>query len=210
MSEPIIVQPTGPRGHMPPWLVDELIEDLRAEGLDARISYEQEAGGGGAVWEALVLWISASAGAAVINKVVEYAFKWLEGQFKKYPDVPRPRLVEIRLYEGDRSETHTVISKATADVEPVIEHPRDFDQFGRWTRENPPEERITPRVHLEDRVRVFAPPTSEVGQQYDGQVGTVTGYPPSKGRYTILMDDGTEIQLRRQEFTIEKGEGYGG
>jgi hypothetical protein len=53
MREPILVQPTGSEGHMPPWLVDSLIEDLRAEGLDARLAYEPHGGGGaeyGKLW----------------------------------------------------------------------------------------------------------------------------------------------------------------
>jgi hypothetical protein len=35
MSEPILVQPTDPEGHMPLCLVDGLIEDLKAEGLSS-------------------------------------------------------------------------------------------------------------------------------------------------------------------------------
>jgi hypothetical protein len=208
MNEPILVQPTGPEGHMPPWLVDSLIEDLRAEGLDARLTYEPH-GGGGAVWEIVVLWVAASAGGAVINKVVDYAFKWIEDQFRKYPDVhpgfPRPRAAEIRLYQGDEGKLYMLIEQEAADKEPVVRRSvEDFeDKFGefvRWTRRKPPEG-VYPRVYRGDRVRVRALPSSEDSRRYAGHVGRVLHYPPEDGAYTILMDDGTEILLRRDAFT---------
>jgi len=51
MNDLVLVQPTGPMGWMPPETVESLIEDLRAEGLDARISYDEIPGGGMEPWE---------------------------------------------------------------------------------------------------------------------------------------------------------------
>ncbi len=44
MDDPIIVQPTGPMGWMPPETVDDLIEVRRMEGLDFWISCHQQPG----------------------------------------------------------------------------------------------------------------------------------------------------------------------
>ena len=204
MREPVLVQPTGPEGHMPPWLVDSLIEDLRAEGLDARLAYEPH-GGGGAVWEVVVLWVADNAGAAVLALVVEHAYKWIRDQFRKQPDRARPRAAEIRLYQGDEGKLYMLIEQVAADKELVVRRTvEDFeDKFGefvRWTRRKPPEG-VYPRVYLGDRVRVRAVPRSEISQRYAGHVGRVTKYPPEDGDYTILIDDGTEILLRRDAFT---------
>jgi hypothetical protein len=189
VNEPILVEPTGPEGHMPPWLVDSLIEDLRAEGFDTRLAYEPH-GGGGAVWEVVVLWVAASAGGAVINKVVDYAFKWIEDQFREYPDVhpdfPRPRAAEIRLYQGDEGKLYMRIEQLAADKEPVVRRTvEDFGEFERWTRRKPPEG-VYPRVYLGDRVRVRARPGSEDSRRYAGRVGKVTKYPEYDSDYTIL------------------------
>ncbi len=137
MSEPILVQPTGPIGHTPPWTVDSLIEDLRAEGLDARPAYEEHPGGG-AVWDFVVVWLPDSAGAAVVSVAVNYAHKWLKDMFRKHPDVP-PRAVEVRLYKGDEGKPFVRIEMESADEEPVSKAIEDLEDFERWTRKKPAE-----------------------------------------------------------------------
>ena len=62
MNDPILVQPTGPMGWMPPETVDDLIEALRAEGLDARISYDEIPGVGMGRTEFIFLWLAAENG----------------------------------------------------------------------------------------------------------------------------------------------------
>lgn len=138
MSEPILVQPTGPIGHMPPWTVDTLIADLRAEGLDARLAYEEHPGGG-AVWDIAVVWVSSSTGAAIISLLVNYAVKWLKDMFTNHPDVPRPRAVEIRVYQGDEGTPYMRIEMESAEEEPVVRRFEDLDDFERWTRKKPAE-----------------------------------------------------------------------
>lgn len=138
MSEPILVQPTGPMGHMPPWTVDTLIEDLTAEGLDARLAYEEHPGGG-AVWEVVVVWVADNAGAAVVSLAVACGYEWLKDMFRKHPDVPRPRAVEIRVYKGDESKPYMRIEMESADEEPVSRTFEELGDFERWTRKKPAE-----------------------------------------------------------------------
>ncbi|MDQ5830360.1 MAG: hypothetical protein M3324_10995, partial [Actinomycetota bacterium] len=89
MNDPILVQPTGPMGWMPPETVDSLIENLRAEGLDARISYDEIPGGGMEPVEFVYLWIAARAGEAIINQVVQLAVEWMRARFRQNPQDTR-------------------------------------------------------------------------------------------------------------------------
>jgi len=58
-----------------------------------------------------------NAGAAVFALVVEHAYKWIRNQFRKHPDVLRPRAAEIRLYQGDEGKLYMRIEQVTADEE---------------------------------------------------------------------------------------------
>lgn len=136
MNDPVLVQPTGPMGWMPPETVDGLIEDLRAEGLDARISYDEIPGGGMEPVEFVYLWIAARAGEAVINQVVQLAVEWMKARFRQNPQDTRLRGARIFLYEGDEGETSVVIELKSADADPLHREPKDFE---RYTQTKPPE-----------------------------------------------------------------------
>jgi hypothetical protein len=142
MNDPILVQPVlppiGPAAGVPPEkAVEDLIEDLRAEGLDARISYDVGPSEGFAPWDLIVLWVAARAGEAVIEQVVQMAIRWMRRRFRQYPeDTPRPRYTRIMLYEGDEGEVLEIIELRSADEEPIRRSPEDFE---RYTRTKPRE-----------------------------------------------------------------------
>ena len=136
MSEPILVQPTGPKGHMPPETVQGLIEDLRGEGLDARLAYEEIPGGGVSEWDLVMIWIALRGSEAVINQVVGLAVEWMKNRFRQDPEDTRPRAAQIILYEGDEGEVSVVVELKSADEEPVRRTPEDFE---RYTRKKPAE-----------------------------------------------------------------------
>jgi hypothetical protein len=136
MNDPILVQPTGPMGWMPPETVDGLIEDLRAEGLDARISYDEIPGGGMEWWEVVFLWVGARAGEAVINQVAHIAIEWMRERFRQNPEDTRARAAQIILYEGDDGQVSEVVELKSADGEPIRRSPKDFE---RYTQKIPPE-----------------------------------------------------------------------
>jgi hypothetical protein len=142
MSGPILVQPflppTGEAGGVPPEeAVESLIKDLRAEGLDARISYQELRGGaeGGVPWDTILLWVEAEVGKAVINQVVQMAIRWMSRRFRQYPeDPPRRKFAQIVLYEGDEGEVVEIVELRSADAEPIRRSPEDFE---RYTRKKP-------------------------------------------------------------------------
>ena len=136
MNDPILVQPTGPMGWMPPETVDGLIEALRAEGLDARISYDEQPGGGMEPVEFVFLWLAARSGEAVINQVIQLAVEWMRERFRQDPEDTRLRGARIFLYEGDEGEVSVIVELDSADQEPVYRSPKDFE---RYTEKKPPE-----------------------------------------------------------------------
>lgn len=136
VDEPILVQPTGPMGWMPPETVESLIEDLRGEGLDARISYDEIPGGGMEPWEVVFIWVGARAGEAVINQVVQMAIAWMRERFKEDPQDTRARGAHIILYEGDEGKISEIVKLESADEEPVRRRPEGFE---RYTQKKPSE-----------------------------------------------------------------------
>ena len=137
MSDPILVQPTGPKGYMPPETVEGLIEDLRDEGLDARIAYEEIPGGGVAPEEFVYLWIAARASEALINQVVSLAVEWMRERFRQTPEEDaRIRGARIILYEGNEGKPSEIIVLKSVDEEPIRRTPEDFE---RWTQRKPDE-----------------------------------------------------------------------
>lgn len=134
MNEPILVQPTGPMGWMPPETVESLIEDLRGRGLDARISYDEIPGGGMEPWEVVFLWVGARASEAVINQVVQMATAWMRERFRQDPRDTRARGAHIILYEGDEGRVFEVVELKSAEEEPVRRSPEDFE---RYTQKKP-------------------------------------------------------------------------
>jgi predicted urease superfamily metal-dependent hydrolase len=136
MGEPILVQPTGPMGWMPPETVDSLVEDLRAEGLDARIAYDEVPGGGMEPVEVVFIWVSVEASRAVINQVVELGARWIERRFLEDPEDPRLKGAHILLYDGDEGRISEIVEAKSADEEPVRRSPEDFE---RYTQKKPSE-----------------------------------------------------------------------
>lgn len=137
MSEPILVQPTGPMGYMPPETVEGLIEDLRDEGLDARLAYEEIPGGGVGPEEIVYLWVAVRASEAVINQVVSLAVEWMRERFRQAPDEDtRSRGARIILYEGNEGKASEIIVLKSVDDEPIRRTPEDFE---RWTQRKPDE-----------------------------------------------------------------------
>jgi hypothetical protein len=139
MNGPILVRPVlppiGPARWVPPEkAVEDLIEDLRAQGLDARISYDAEPSEGGVPWDLIVFWVAARAGEAVIHQVVQIALSWMRRRFRQYPeDPPRKRSIfaQIVLYEGDEGELFEIIELRSADEEPIRRSAEDFERFTR-------------------------------------------------------------------------------
>lgn len=136
-EEPILVQPTGPMGWMPPETVEDLIEALRAEGLDARISYDEIPGGGMEPWEVVFLWVGARAGEAVVNQVVQLAIEWMRGRFRQDPEDTRAKGAHIIRYEDDESKVSEIVELKSAEEEPVRRSPRD--DFEHYTQKKPAE-----------------------------------------------------------------------
>ena len=136
-DEPILVQPTGPMGWMPPETVEGLIEDLRSKWLDARISYDEIPGGGMGPWEVVFLWVSLKASEAVINQVVEISITWMRERFRQAPrQDTRARGAHIILYEGDEGKVSEIIELKSVDEEPIRKTPEDFQ---RYTQKKPRE-----------------------------------------------------------------------
>jgi len=103
VNDPILVQPLMPliratRGISPDEAVEGLIEDLRAAGLDARISHDEDPQPqeGGAPFDLILLWVVSSAGGAVIAEVVRRAIDWAIRQHRRYPEQTRPRIAQRR------------------------------------------------------------------------------------------------------------------
>ncbi len=136
MDDPILVQPTGPMGWMPPETVESLIDDFRAEGLDARISYDEVPGGGMEWWEMVYLWVGARAGEEVITQVVQMATEWMKQRFRQNPEDTRARSAHIILYDGDEGKVSVVVELKSADEEPVRRNLKDFE---RYTQKKPAE-----------------------------------------------------------------------
>lgn len=169
ISQPILVEVTGPKGHQPLWTVDPLIEDLLDEGLDARLAYEEFPGGGAGEWETVILWVADSAGHLAFEAAILYAIKYLKRMFRKYPEVTRHRTVEIRSYEGDQSTVYERIEMGPGDEEPV--RPATPEAFERWTSGEPPEPGIK-------RFEEWGPSM------------TITGHPPEEleSAYQTLVE----------------------
>ena len=136
VNEPILVRPTGPMGWMPPETVDSLIEALRAEGLDARISYDEIPGGGMGPTEFVFLWIAAEASKAIIQNVVGLAVEWMRERYRQDPEDKRLKGAHIILYEGDEGKVSEIIELESVDAEPIRKSPEDFQ---RYTQNKPPE-----------------------------------------------------------------------
>ncbi|CAN5585134.1 hypothetical protein BH24ACT22_BH24ACT22_15800 [soil metagenome] len=160
MSERILVEPTGPMGYMPLWTVDTLIEDLKDEGLDARLAHEEHSGGG-AVGELVIIWIADNAGSAMVTLAVQYAIKWLRHMFRKYPDVPRRRVVEIRLHKNDKSRLYERIEMTPDDEEPVRHTTEAFEQ---WTQRKPPVEGVKRFEQFWSRMTI----TEQIPEDFEG------------------------------------------
>ena len=167
MSQPILVEVTGPKGHQPLWTVDPLIEDLLDEGLDARLAHEEFPGGGAAEVETVILWIAGHAVEGTIGIAIGYAVKYLKHMFRKYPEVRRHRTVEIRVYEGDRSRVYECVEMSPEDDEPVRHTPEDFES---WTSKKPPAEGIKRFEQWGPRMTVTGQPPEEFWAAYEALV----------------------------------------
>lgn len=184
-SQPVLVEVTGPKGHQPLWTVEPLIEDLLDEGLDARLAHEEFPGGGAGEWETVILWVADSAGHLAFEAAVLYAIKHLKRMFRKHPEVPRHRTVEIRSCRGDQSTVYERIEMGPGYQEPVRQ--ATPEAFEEWTSGKPPEPGIK-------RFEEWGPDM------------TVTGFPPEElvNSYKTLVDvarrisyeNGTEDEVR--------------
>ena len=185
MNEPILVEPTGPTGHMPLWTVDTLIEDLKDEGLDARLANEEHPGGG-AVGELVIIWIADNAGSAVIALAVQYAIKWLKHMFRKHPDVPRSRVVEIRLYKGYKSRVYERIEMTPDDEEPARHTTKDFEE---WTQSKPPAEGIKRFEQFWPRMTITEQIPEDFEGAYEGLLELAKG---------VSYSGASEVTIRKQ------------
>ena len=129
LNDPILVQPTGPMGWMPPETVDSLIEALKIEGFDVRISYDEIPGGGMGPTEVVLIWLALKAGKAVVGQVVESAAEWMRERFRQDPKDTRTRGARVILYEGDEGEVSVIFELKAADEEPVRRSPEDFERY---------------------------------------------------------------------------------
>lgn len=181
-------------GHQPLWTVDPLIEDLLDEGLDARLAYKEFPGGGAGEWETVILWVADSAGHLAFEATVLYAIKYLRRMFRKYPEVPRHRTVEVRSYEGDRSKVRERIEMGPGDEEPVRRTPQDFE---RWTSKEPPEPGIERFEQTGPRMTITGQVPEELWSAYE----TLTELARRVSYY-----DGPEERIREQILSWKREE----
>jgi len=143
VNDPILVTPKFPIRRSGETSSDEvaesLIEDLRAEGLDARIAHEE--GGyseGGAPFDQIVLWVADAAGQGVVGAVIAIAIDWMRRRHRQYPgNPPQPKFIDVVLYEGDKGRTDKIITVPSAD-DPIIRTSPKED-FENYTRRKPAE-----------------------------------------------------------------------
>lgn len=167
MSQPILVEVTGPKRHQPLWTVDPLIEDLLDEGLDARLAYEEFPGGGAGPTETVILWVADSAGHLAFEATVLYGLKWLKHMFRKYPEASRHRTVEIRSYKEGQNRVYESIEMSPGDQEPVRRSPEDFES---WTSKGPPAAGIRRFEQWTPRTTVTGQVTEEFSTAYEALV----------------------------------------
>ena len=135
MSDPILVQTANPLDVQPEELND-LIDALKSEGLDARRACLEQKGFGVTWWEVVVIWVGMKTAEAVIDQVVGDVVEWMKERFRRDPENKRPKAALIVRYEGEEGEASEVIELESAEAEPVR---RTLSDFERYTRVKPPE-----------------------------------------------------------------------
>lgn len=135
MSDRVIVQTANPLDVRPEEL-DDLIDALKDDGLDARRGYLEQKGYGVTWWEVVLIWVGTRAAEAVINHVVGDVVEWMKERFRQHPENTRPKTAMIFRYEGDEGQLSEIVELRSADADPVRRTPEDFE---RYTRAKPPE-----------------------------------------------------------------------
>jgi hypothetical protein len=121
-------------GWMPPETVESLVEDLRAEGLDARIAYDEVPGGGPIELATVMIWVADHVGGEIISILVGYALKWMRDEFRQGD--PRPKAAEIIRYDGDEGTLVEIVVLRSPDDQPDRRSPEAFE---RYTQKKPDE-----------------------------------------------------------------------
>lgn len=122
---------------MPLETVESLIQDLKAEGLDAKISYKEEPGGGASGWEAVFVWVGQELlTPAVRDAIVGYFLLWAGKRFSESPEDKRPKALHIHVHDGDKGRVGEIVEKESEDAEPIVRYPESFEG---WTTKKPEE-----------------------------------------------------------------------
>ncbi len=135
MIEPVLVRPDNPVDIK--WEdLDDLIERLRSEGLDARPArIEGEGFGFDTWWEIVAIWVGLEASRAVIDQIVSLTAEWAKERFRQPTEESSQRRKGVRvtivLYEGNEGQAVEVV-ELEEDADPVRRLPEGFERNTRF------------------------------------------------------------------------------